>query len=164
MLLLQSVLVCKAREVYPAMLIDSQYDLVKKEYKLVLEAYQQNFRNYKKGEKQKYISLIRQMVCIQEVAKDIEKLRQLILEEAFKACVPTSIKMYIDKQKATTLHQAAVLADDYSLTHRSSSVPTESGGSAGNKDEKPYPEILEHRLVSIANNTITVKVLISCCQ
>ena len=56
--------------------------------------------------------------------------------EEFKACVPTSIKMYVNEQKATTLHQAAVLADDYSLTHRCAFVPTDSGGSASNKDDK----------------------------
>jgi len=60
MLLLQSVLVGKAREVYSAMSIEqsSQYDLVKKAilkaYELVPEAYRQNFRNYKKAEKQTY--------------------------------------------------------------------------------------------------------------
>ena len=60
MLLLQSVLVGKAREVYSAMSIEQslQYDLVKKAilkaYELVLEAYRQNFRNYKKEEKQTY--------------------------------------------------------------------------------------------------------------
>ena len=58
MLLLQSVLIGKAREVYSGMSIEqgSQYNHVKtailKAYKLVPEAYRQNYRNYKKGEKQ----------------------------------------------------------------------------------------------------------------
>ena len=78
MLLLQSVLVGKAREVYSAMPLEhsSQYDLVKKAilkaYELVPEAYRQNFRNYNKIDKQTYIefarekeTLLRQMVCIQ---------------------------------------------------------------------------------------------------
>ena len=54
MVLLQSVIVGKAREVYSAMTVEqsSQYDHVKqavlKAYELVPEAYRQNFRNCRK--------------------------------------------------------------------------------------------------------------------
>ena len=108
MLLLQSVLVGKAREVYSAMSLEhsSQYDLVKKAvlkaYELVPEAYRQNFRNYKKVDKQTYAEFAREKEALldrwcasKEVAKDFEKLRQLILIEEFKACVPTNIKTYV---------------------------------------------------------------------
>ena len=63
-----------------------------------------------------------------EVTGQFEKLRQLVLVEEFKACVP---------KKATILQQAAVLADDYSLTHRSAFLPTDIGLSniAGGKDK-----------------------------
>jgi len=64
------------------------------------------------------------------------KLRQLILIEEFKACEPPGIKTYIDEQKASTLHQAVVLADDYSLTHRNAFAPADSSGSAGSRDDK----------------------------
>ena len=130
MLLLQSVLIGKAREVYSGMSIEqsSQYNHVKaailKAYELVPEAYRQNFRNYKKGEKQTYTEFAREKEALfdrwcssKEVAREFEKLRQLVLIEEFKACVPVNIKTYIDEQKAITLQQAAVLADDYSLTH-----------------------------------------------
>ena len=70
------------------------------------------------------------------MVKDFERLRQLILIEEFKVCVPPSIKTYIDEQKASTLHQAAVLADDYSLTHRNAFAPADSSGSAGSRDDK----------------------------
>ena len=40
--------------------------------------------------------------------------------EEFKKCLQGDVKMYLDEQKADSLHQAAVLADDYSLTHQSS--------------------------------------------
>ena len=147
MLLLQSVLVGKAREIYSALSLEqsSQYDLVKKAilkaYELVPEAYRQNFRNYKKVDKQTYTEFAREKEALldrwcasKEVVNDFEKLRQLVLVEEFKACVPTSIKTYIDEQKATTLHQAAVLADDYSLTHRHAFPPTDGNGS---RDDKP---------------------------
>ena len=54
MLLLQSVLIGKAREIYSMMSVEqsSQYEIVKKAilkaYELVPEAYRQNFRNYQK--------------------------------------------------------------------------------------------------------------------
>ena len=72
-----------------------------------------------------------------EVTGQFEKLRQLVLVEEFKACVPVNIKTYIDEQKATTLQQAAMLADDYSLMHQSAFLPTEVGVSniAGGKDK-----------------------------
>ena len=86
------------------------------------------------GEKE---TLLDRWCASKEVAKDFEKLWQLILVEEFKACVPTSIKTYIDEQKATTVYQAAVLVDDYLLTYHSAFVPTDSGGSVSNKDDKP---------------------------
>ena len=72
-----------------------------------------------------------------EVSGEFGKLRQLVLVEEFKACVPVNIKTYIDEQKATTLQQATVLADDYSLTHRGAfhSPDVGVGSSAGGKDK-----------------------------
>ena len=55
-----------------------------------------------------------------EIAQDFSKLRQLVLIEEFKGCLPTSIKTYIEEQKAESIQQAARLADDYSLTYRGS--------------------------------------------
>ena len=110
MLLLQSVLVGKAREVYSGMSIEqsSQYNHVKtailKAYELVPKAYRQNFRNYKKGEKQTYTEFAREKEALfdrwcssREVAGEFGKLRQLVLVEEFKACVPVNIKTYIHR-------------------------------------------------------------------
>ena len=52
------------------------------------------------------------------MAKDFGKLRQLILVEEFKSCLPSNIKTYVDEQKADSLQKATVLADDYLLTHQ----------------------------------------------
>ena len=58
--------------------------------------------------------------------------------EEIKACVPTSITTYyIDEQKATTFHQATILADDYSLTHRNAFPSTNSIGSRDDKSVTP---------------------------
>ena len=131
MLLLQSVLVGKAREIYSAMSLEqsSQYEVVKKAilkaYELVPEAYRQNFRSYQKRDKQTYTEFAREKEVLfdrwcssKEVAQDFMKLRQLILIEEFKGCLPTGVKTYIEEQKAESIQQAARLADDYTLTHR----------------------------------------------
>jgi len=47
-----------------------------------------------------------------------DKLRQLLLIEEFKNCLSSEVRTYIDKKKAETLNQAAVLANDYTLTHK----------------------------------------------
>ena len=53
------------------------------------------------------------------VNKDYVQLHQLVLIKEFKNCLPMELKTYIDEQKVENLHQAAVLADDYALLHKS---------------------------------------------
>ena len=144
MVLLQSVLIGKAREVYSAMSVEQsgQYDNVKqailKAYELVPEAYHQNFQNCRKQDKQTYREFARDKEALfdhwcasKEVVKDFEKLRQLVLVEEFKSCLPNSIKTYIDEQKADSLQQASVLANDYSLTHSSFSDSSHNSHNRG---------------------------------
>ena len=97
-----------------------------KAYELVPEAYRQKFRNSKKTEKQTYVEFGREKEMLfdrwclaKEINQDYTQLRQLMLIEEFKNCLPTDIKTYVDEQKAGNLHQAATLADDYALTHKS---------------------------------------------
>ena len=49
---------------------------------------------------------------------DYDKLKQLALGEAFKHGVSAKIRVHLDEQKVTDLKSAAVLADDYALTHK----------------------------------------------
>ena len=44
----------------------------------------------------------------------------MLLIEEFKNCLSGEVRTYLDERKAETLNQAAVLADDYILTHKSS--------------------------------------------
>ena len=124
----------------------SQYEIVKKAilkaYKLVPEAYRQNFRNYQKQDKQTYTEFARKKEVLfdrwcssKEVAQDFTKLRQLILIEEFKGCLPTGVKTYIEEQKAESIQQAARLTDDYSLTHRGSfeSFTANSSSASGER-------------------------------
>jgi len=101
-LLLQSGLVGKARAVYSALSVEesSQYDTVKtsilKAYELVPKAYRQRSRNTKKTEKQTYLELGREKEMLFDhwcLSKDVNmnyvRLRQLVLIEEFKNCLPT---------------------------------------------------------------------------
>ena len=123
----------KAREVYLALSVDDsgQYEIVKnailKAYELVLEAYRQKFRNTVKSGNQTHVEFARHKVnlfdrwCMSNTIKNnFEKLRQLILVKECKSCAPSDVRTYLDEKKADTLSQAAILADDYVLTHKKS--------------------------------------------
>ena len=169
MMLLQSVLTGKAREVYSALSVEQsvQYDHVKQvilnAYELVPEAYRQNFRKCRKDEKQTYTEFARNKQALfnrwctsKEVAKDYEKLRQMILVEEFKNYLPDNIKTYIKERRADDLQQAATLANDYSLTHRRSSFVTPSNlrGSTTQVDQSnhsnPNSTPVKYKLVGYA--------------
>ena len=138
MLLLQSVLTGKAREIYSTLSVEqsSRYGTVKsaikKAYELVPEAYRQQFRSSQRQNSQTFTEFAREKEAqfdrwctAKEVAHDFEKLRQLILLEEFKGCLPPQVKTYLDERKVESLLQAAVLVDDYSLTHKSTFVKEE---------------------------------------
>ena len=56
--------------------------------------------------------------AIEEIRKDYERLRQMILLEEFKNCVHPAIKNNIAEQKASTLSKAAEMTDEYFLSHK----------------------------------------------
>ena len=56
--------------------------------------------------------------CESKEIDDYEKLRQLILMEEFKQCVLKEIKLHLEEVKVDVLDKAAVVADDYALTHK----------------------------------------------
>ena len=130
-MLLQSVLLGKAREIYTQLSVEqaANYDTVKelilKGYELVPEAYRQKFRSCEKLSYQTYVEFARSKEQLfdrwcysQKVDKDHDKLRQLILIEEFKRCIHSDVRTFIDEQKAETLEDAARLADEFSLSHK----------------------------------------------
>ena len=140
--LLQTALKGKAQKTFAALSFDdsSDYDVVKaailKAYELVPEAYRQKFRNYKKDDKQTYVEFANQTevyfdrwCSAKKVVSDYEKLRQIVLIEQFKRCVHDDLKTYLDEKNVETLHEMAVLADDYALTHKRSFKPRQGGYS-----------------------------------
>ena len=130
-MLLQSLLLGKAREIYTQLTVEqaSSYDTVKelilKGYELVPEAYRQKLRNFIRISNQTYVEFARtkeqlfdRWCSSQKVDKDHDRLRQVILIEEFKRCIYNDVRTLINEQKAKTLEEAARLADDYSLTHK----------------------------------------------
>ena len=103
-LLLQSVIIGKARESYTQLTVQqsSSYDTVKelilKAYELVPEAYRQKFRNCKKENEQTHVEFARtkeqlfdRWCSSKKIGSDHEKLRQLMLVEEFKRCINSDI-------------------------------------------------------------------------
>ena len=139
-LLLQSVVIGKAREIYTQLSLEqsSDYDTVKefilKAYELVPEAYRQKFRDCSKEHDQTHVEFARtkeqlfdRWCSSKKVGSDHAKLRQLMLVEEFKRCINSDVKAFLNEREVENLETAARLADDYALTHKASFV------------NKPYP-------------------------
>lgn len=133
-LLLQCSLTGKAQEVCSALPIESSldYEAVKtavlRAYELVPEAYRQKFRGHMKTVKQTYVEFVREKRvlfekwCLSSRVTTLKELQELILLEEIKNCVPANVVVYLNEQKVTSLDDAAVLADEFVLTHRNFSV------------------------------------------
>ena len=134
-LLLQSVVIGKAREIYTQLSLEqgSDYDKVKevilKAYELVPEAYRQKFRNCRKEHEQTHVEFARtkeqlfdRWCSSKKIGSEYPKLRQLMLVEEFKRCINSDVKSFLDEKEVETLEKAARLADDYTLTHKVSFV------------------------------------------
>ncbi|CAI5657377.1 unnamed protein product [Oreochromis niloticus] len=131
-LLLQCKLVGRAQEVCASLSIaDSlDYEVVKatilRAYELVPEAYRQKFRACSKSDRQTFVEFAREKAVLFDKwlaaskVKNFTELKELILLEEFKTCLPESIVVYLNEQKMELLSKAAVLADEFVLTHRAS--------------------------------------------
>ena len=121
-LLLQSVLVGKAQEIYGSLSVEqsSNYEHVKeailKAYELVPEAYRQKFRNYLKYDSKTHVEFVREKENLfnrwchsKEIGQDFKKLKQMVLLEEFKDKVRPDIRSHLDEQK--------VLLFTYSQVH-----------------------------------------------
>ena len=143
-LLLQSVLVGKAQEIYGSLSVEqsSNYEHVKeailKAYELVPEAYRQKFRNYLKYDSKTHVEFAREKENLfnrwchsKEIGQDFKKLKQMVLLEEFKDKVRPDIRSHLDEQKVEELEKAAIMADNYALTHKMNS-------KFGNPQQKRY--------------------------
>lgn len=150
-LLLQCKLIGKAQEVCSTLSLEDslQYDTVKsavlRAYELVPEAYRQRFRNHKKNSHQTFVEFSREKSvlfdkwCAACQVTDFAKLRELLLIEEFKSCLPEKVVVYLNEQKVSTVSQAAVLADEFVLTHKNvfTSVRPEKSSSGSHVQSQP---------------------------
>ena len=164
-LLLQSVLIGKAREIYTQLAIEQSHhyetvkELILKGYELVPEAYRQKFRNCKKDSHQTHVEFARnkeqlfdRWCCSKKINQNYDKRRQLMLVEEFKRCIQSDVKTFLCEKQVETLEEAARLADDYYLTHKVSFIakpkPTSShsqnkfmsGNSSGMPSQSNTPK------------------------
>ena len=130
-LLLQTALTGRAQSVYSALSSQqsADYHTVKtailNAYELVPEAYRQRFRDLRKSDRLTFVEFAGEKErafdrwCTSQSTQTKEQLRELVLLEEFKRCVPDDVAMYVNDRKVTTLAQAAVCADEFVLTHKS---------------------------------------------
>lgn len=85
--------------------------------RLVPEAYRQRFRNSEKTANQTYVEFVRDKSvlfdkwCQAFNVKSVAEMRELILLEEYKKCLPERIVVYLNEQKVALVTKAAVLAD-----------------------------------------------------
>ncbi|VDI66445.1 Hypothetical predicted protein [Mytilus galloprovincialis] len=176
--MLQSVFEGKAAEIYSALPSEksSDYDTVKQEvlkaYELVPEAYRQKFRSYKKFDSQTYVEFAREKedlfdkwLTSKKTDNNFDNLRQLMLLEEFKQCVHLDLKTHLDDKTVESIHDAAVISDNYTLSHKRSfkgqNVNTSSGNYKNQSTERTdnsrrrMNEIISRRPVLVRHLIIT---------
>ncbi|XP_066980257.1 uncharacterized protein [Macrobrachium rosenbergii] len=90
----------------------------------VPEAYRQKFRELKKASNETYSEFARckerlfEDWCNSRKVGNMQDMRELILLEEFKNCVPKDLKAHLEETQVETLKVAAELLDDSSLTHK----------------------------------------------
>ncbi len=115
-LLLQCKLTGKAQEVCATLSLEDsllKYDAVKaailRAYELVPEAYRQRFRSHKKSFSQTFVEFAREKGvlfdkwCTSSKITDFKTLRELILLEEFKNCIPERVVVYFKRTKSNNL-------------------------------------------------------------
>lgn len=129
-LLLQSVFVGKVQEAYVSLSKSDcqEYEkfksVVLRAYKLVPEAYRQCFRNLRRHETQAHVEFVRSLETefnrwtTSVGVKTFGELANLIILEQLKNCVSHNIDTFINERNPQTPGEAAVLADEYALTHK----------------------------------------------
>ena len=140
--LIQSSLVGKAQEVYASLSLEecSDYEILKKSilraYELVPEAHRQMFRNIRKKDEQTFVDFVQQKQSHLERwltssgVDDFQKLKELVLLEELKRCVHPDQRQYLEEREIHGVRKAAVLLDEYVLTHKgvSKSPQSKKGG------------------------------------
>lgn len=164
-LMLQCKLVSKLQEVCASLSLEEsvQYDAVKtailRAYELVPEHYRQRFRTTKKPASQTYFEFAHEKGILFDrwikacKVTDYNSLRELMLIEEFKNCVPERTALYLNEQKVSAVQQAAVLADEYALMHKTVFVkPSSDCGGLVQKDNENISDF-KNKSVPLSSKT-----------
>ncbi|XP_073672376.1 uncharacterized protein [Paramisgurnus dabryanus] len=128
--LLQATLIGRAQKAFVALPSSEKkiYRCVKtavlKCYELIPEAYRQRFRSWKKSDKQTYAEWARDLASFfhrwltAEGVDSFDELCDLMILEQLKNTLPDRITTYISEHHVKTAADAAVLADNFSLIHK----------------------------------------------
>ena len=93
-------------------------------YELIPEAYRQRFRNMRRRSDQTNVEFARELRlqcqrwCVACKVESYEELIDLIVLEQFKNTLPERVATYVAEKQATSESVAAVLVDEYELTHK----------------------------------------------
>ncbi len=125
-LLLQCNLEGKAQELCSSLPFEHSldYDIVKtavlRAYELLPEAYRQKFRDYVKSSKQTFVEFAREKGNLFDkwCSSKVSTSEQILVED-FKSCLPENIVAYLNEKKVAKLSDAAVITDEFVLTHKS---------------------------------------------
>ena len=96
-------------------------DSIMQAYELVPEAYRQKFRSARKLEQHTFVEFAREKECLfdrwcsAQKVRSREDLRQLVLLEDFKNCLPEAVAVYLNEQEVQRLDEASVLVDEFSI-------------------------------------------------
>lgn len=120
--------VCSGLSMEDCLVYEKLKSAVLQAYELVPEAYRQHFRGLELAQGQSFLDFAREKKklfdrwCSASHANDLSSLCELILVEDFKNSIPESIACYLSEQRVSTLQQAAILADEFTLTHKTNPV------------------------------------------
>ena len=130
-ILLQCKLHGKAQDIIATLSVQDSmnYDLVKtailRAYELVPEAYRQKFRQHSKSSSQTFVEFSREKGalfdrwCAANRVTDFKTVRELVLLEEFKRCLPDRIVVHLNEQRVASMSEAAIFADEFVLSHKS---------------------------------------------
>ncbi|XP_059405759.1 uncharacterized protein LOC132140794 [Carassius carassius] len=131
-LMLQPVFTGKAQEAYASLSVEDANDYltvknaVLRAYELVPEAYRQKFRSWEKKDSQTHVEFVHDISvyfsrwCTASDVKTLDDLKDLMLLEQFKNSVSQRVATYISEKKTDTAYEAAIMADDFFLIHKTS--------------------------------------------
>ena len=147
-LLAQSAFTGRAQEIYAALDEEksADYQIVKRvvlgAYELVPESYRQRFRGLQRKVGESHLEFARQKEMAfdrwcraQNVNEEYGRLRQLILTEEFKNSMPPGIKAHLEDHKVDKLQKAAILADEFELSHRATFGKPRNGSYPGAQED-----------------------------